>query len=110
MFWSKWLNKLINLPGECQDKRMKHYNIRVQGHVQGVGFRYSAQRTATLYNLTGFVRNEPDGSVYIEAEGEGLNLDRYLDWCRKGPAFGRVDRVFHTASAVRGFRRFEIRV
>jgi acylphosphatase len=89
---------------------MKHYNIRVLGHVQGVGFRYSAMRTAEIYNISGFVRNEPDGSVYIEAEGESFNLDRYLEWCRKGPGYGRVERVFHAPSSVQGFQKFEIHV
>ena len=89
---------------------MKHYNIRVHGHVQGVGFRYSARRTAELYSITGFARNEPDGSVYIEAEGDEFNLDLYLKWCRKGPGFGRVIKVFHTESTVQGFQKFEIRV
>lgn len=89
---------------------MQHYNIRIRGHVQGVGFRYSAMRAAEMYHVTGFVRNEPDGSVYIEAEGETPNLDMYLEWCRKGPGYGSVDKVFHTASAVQGFQKFEIRV
>jgi acylphosphatase len=88
---------------------MKHYNIKVLGHVQGVGFRYAAMRTAELYDVSGFVRNEPDGSVYIEAEGKTLNVDMYLEWCRKGPGHGRVRKVFHTASAVQGFHKFEIR-
>ena len=89
---------------------MKHYNIRIQGQVQGVGFRYSALRAAEIYNICGFVRNEPDGSVYIEAEGESFNLEMYLEWCKKGPGYGRVDKIYHTASAVQGFSKFEIRV
>lgn len=101
---------LINLPVNCQVVLMKHYNIRIRGHVQGVGFRYAARRAAELYDVYGFVRNEPDGTVYIEAEGETLNLDMYLEWCRKGPGYGRVEKVFHTASAVQGFQRFEIRI
>lgn len=102
-------NNLINLPVECQVPLMKHYNIKVLGHVQGVGFRYAARRTAELYDVSGFIRNEPDGSVYIEAEGKTLNLDMYLQWCRNGPGFGHVTKVFHTTSAVQGFRKFEIR-
>ena len=103
-------NNLINLLGICQVVLMKHYNIRIRGHVQGVGFRYAARRAAELYDVYGFVRNEPDGTVYIEAEGETLNLDMYLEWCRKGPGYGRVEKVFHTASAVQGFQIFEIRI
>jgi len=82
----------------------------VRGHVQGVGFRYAAMRAAELYNISGFVRNEPDGSVYIEAEGEIFNLDMYLDWCRKGPGYGRVEKVFHTASTVKNIKKFKIRI
>ncbi len=88
---------------------MKHYNIRVHGHVQGVGFRYSARRAAEIYSVTGFIRNEPDGSVYMEAEGEAFSLEMFLDWCKKGPGSGRVDKVFHTASSIQGFMKFEIR-
>lgn len=102
-------NNLINLLKNCQVILMKHYNIKVRGHVQGVGFRYAARRAAELYNIFGFVRNEPDGTVYIEAEGETLNLDMYVEWCRKGPGYGHVMKVFHTASAVQGFQKFEIR-
>jgi acylphosphatase len=89
---------------------MKHYNIRVLGHVQGVGFRYAARRAAELYRVNGFVRNEYDGSVYIEAEGETPNLELYLDWCRKGPGYGHVEKVFNTESTVQGFQKFEIRI
>jgi len=102
-------NNLINLHVNCHVVVMNHYNIRVLGHVQGVGFRYAARRTAELYGISGFVRNELDGSVYIEAEGKPLHLDMYLEWCRKGPGYGRVKKVFHTASVVQGFRKFEIR-
>jgi acylphosphatase len=89
---------------------MKHYNIRIMGRVQGVGFRYSAMRAAEAYNVYGFVRNDPDGSVYIEIEGEPSNLDMYLEWCRKGPGYGRVEKVYHSISAVQGFSKFEIRI
>ena len=48
---------------------MVHKNIVIQGWVQGVGFRYAARKMAFQYGINGFVRNLPDGSVYIEAEG-----------------------------------------
>jgi len=62
---------------------MKHLNLKVLGRVQGVGFRYSALRAARSYGIKGFVRNEPDGSVYMEVEGEEMNLGLFLDWCSK---------------------------
>ena len=87
---------------------MKHLNISVRGNVQGVGFRYSALKAAQSYKICGFVRNEPDGSVYIEAEGEEFNLGLFLDWCCGGPGFGRVDDVIRTESGLQGFEEFRI--
>ena len=87
---------------------MKHLNIRVSGRVQGVGFRYSALRAARSFDLKGFARNEPDGSVYIEAEGREAGLDLFLDWCRRGPGHGRVDKVSHAESNLQGFQEFRI--
>ncbi len=87
---------------------MKHLNIRVSGHVQGVGFRYSTLRAARSFDLKGFARNEPDGSVYIEAEGSETSLDLFMDWCRRGPGHGRVDKVSQAESNMQGFHEFKI--
>jgi acylphosphatase len=87
---------------------VKHINIRIRGRVQGVGFRYSAVRAARAYNISGFVRNEGDGSVYIEAEGDELNLELFLEWCRKGPGYGRVDELTAVESGLRGFEEFQV--
>ena len=46
-----------------------HQNIRISGRVQGVGFRYNAREAAFHYGIKGFIRNQPNGDVYIEAEG-----------------------------------------
>jgi acylphosphatase len=88
---------------------MKHLNIRVSGRVQGVGFRYSAVQIARSFGIKGFIRNEPDGSVYIEAEGEEAGIELFLDWCRKGPGHGRVDKVISTDSNAQGFEDFQVR-
>jgi acylphosphatase len=87
---------------------MKHINIRVLGRVQGVGFRHSVRSVARFYNIKGFVRNEPDGSVYLEAEGEDENIRKFSDWCRKGPDGGKVDELVISEGSNRGFERFEI--
>ena len=89
--------------------KKKHYNINVSGRVQGVGFRYSAQTIARNNNIFGFVRNEPDGSVYIEAEGKPEDLDQFLQWCYNGPGFGRVDRVVFNEAPIRDFDSFNIK-
>lgn len=53
--------------------------IHFSGHVQGVGFRYTARSVARRYAVGGFVQNLPDGRVVLVAEGEGAELERYLD-------------------------------
>jgi acylphosphatase len=70
-----------------------HYRIFVRGYVQGVGFRWSTARQARSLGINGFVRNMPDGSVYIEAEGSEDNLKEFIDWCKVGPGAGYVERV-----------------
>ena len=88
---------------------MKHLNIRVLGRVQGVGFRHSVRSMARYYNIRGFARNEPDGSVYIEAEGDDESIRKFTDWCHKGPGVGRVDELVISEGKLRGFENFEIR-
>ena len=63
------------------------------GRVQGVGFRWSAANEARNRNIKGYVKNLPDGSVYLEAEGSLIQLNLFVDWCKKGPAFGSVESV-----------------
>jgi acylphosphatase len=63
------------------------YRIHVKGRVQGVGFRYTAVREAKRRGITGFVKNQYDGSVYIEAEGSREQLLDFVEWCRRGPGF-----------------------
>ena len=53
------------------------------GHVQGVGFRYTAQTLARNHPVTGYVRNLPDGTVEMVAEGEEKDLDALLDAIRR---------------------------
>lgn len=71
----------------------KHLNIHIYGKVQLVGYRFTAKMRADKLGVFGFVRNESDGSVYIEAEGHGKHLKEFVAWCKKGPMFARVKRV-----------------
>ena len=87
---------------------MKHFNITIFGNVQGVGYRYSAMKMARAYDISGFVRNQANGSVYMEAEGNEANMALFLDWCGKGPGFGRVERIIKVESGFRGFQEFSI--
>ena len=87
---------------------MKRYKLRVKGKVQGVWYRASARRKAEELGLCGFVRNEPDGSVYAEAEGEEAALQAFVRWCREGPDMARVEQVEVEEEAPHGFEAFEI--
>jgi acylphosphatase len=87
---------------------MKHYNITVRGRVQGVFYRQSALEKAHALQIRGFVKNMPDGSVYIEAEGGENALRQFIDWCRSGPINARVTDVAITESDVKGFQQFTI--
>ncbi|MCR5339068.1 MAG: acylphosphatase [Lachnospiraceae bacterium] len=58
--------------------------IRVQGSVQGVGFRYLTRQAASYLGLTGWVRNEYDGSVLMELQGESHAVDQLLPAVQNG--------------------------
>jgi acylphosphatase len=67
------------------------YRLRIYGKVQGVFFRKYAQMTAQSLGLGGFVRNEPDGSVYAEVEGAPEAVENFVKWgipCSKGRTRG----------------------
>ena len=88
---------------------MRHLNILIEGDVQGVGFRWAARRAAAGLGVNGFVRNEDDGSVRIEAEADEAALDLFTAWCRQGPGSANVERVTVEESAVKRYTGFEIR-
>lgn len=72
---------------------MKHLTIKVYGLVQGVFFRYTTRKFARKLGLTGFVKNMPDGTVYIEAEGPQDKLYELLEFSKKGPKYAEVENV-----------------
>ena len=86
----------------------KHFNIRVSGKVQGVFFRASAKEMADALGITGLVRNEHDGDVYVEAEGDQNALDEFVQWCHEGPARAHVSGCHVTDGPVKSFSTFQI--
>ncbi|HEY4797705.1 MAG TPA: acylphosphatase [Bacteroidia bacterium] len=88
---------------------MKHFNITISGKVQGVFYRQSTSEKAKLLNLNGFVCNQPDGSVYAEAEGEESRLQELIEWCRNGPPRARVVNVAYEESELKNYSGFDIR-
>ena len=89
------------------DTKARH--IRVHGRVQGVWYRASAQDKARELELKGWVRNAPDGSVEIHAEGADERLDQFVIWCRQGPPAAKVSRIDSDSVAMENFQTFEIR-
>lgn len=69
---------------------IRSVTIKVSGQVQGVFFRESARSEARKLGLTGLVRNEADGSVFLAAEGSEEALQKFVDWCRHGPPMAKV--------------------
>lgn len=87
---------------------MKHVNVSIQGKVQGVWFRKSAKDEADNLSVTGFVRNEPNGGVYLEAEGESVSIDAFVEWCKKGPDNAEVQNIDVTEGPLKQFADFKI--
>ncbi|MDF1605093.1 acylphosphatase [Nocardioides sp. YIM 152315] len=84
-------------------------DVVVTGRVQGVSFRYHAERTARGLGVAGWVRNEPGGSVAAHLEGDPETVEAMLDWLRQGPPAASVDRVDVTPATPTGARSFEVR-
>ena len=76
-----------------QSQLMKRISIIVSGKVHGVFYRANTEKKANEIGLTGYVRNEPDGTVYIEAQGNEKQLNEFVEWCKRGPERARVDGV-----------------
>lgn len=89
---------------------MERVNIIVFGDVQAVGYRFTAIEIARDLGLTGWVKNNSDGSVEIVAEGEEEKLKDLISWTRKGPPFAKVDKVqFDWEEATGEFSSFDVR-
>lgn len=87
---------------------MVNLNIHVTGKVQGVFFRASAREKATQLGVMGTARNLPDGSVFIEAEGDPEKIEELIKWCHTGPEMAKVQSVETTKGTVKGFSDFKI--
>jgi acylphosphatase len=86
----------------------RRLRIHVYGHVQGVYFRASTRQEAQRRGLAGFARNEPNGSVLVDVEGEGDDLARLVEWCRIGPPSARVSRIETEELPITGRQGFSV--
>ncbi len=88
---------------------MQRLEITIRGRVQGVAFRHHTCLRARQLGLTGGVRNRPDGTVRVIAEGPRAALEGLLAWAAHGPDHARVDGLEHFWSEAAGtFAGFHI--
>ncbi len=97
------------MPLQRNPNELARLQIHVSGLVQGVNFRWFTQRRAADLGVTGWVRNMPDGSVQVMAEGEKRALESLLDAVREGPSAAVVESVDTQWESPTGeFGRFEV--
>lgn len=87
---------------------MRHVNLKIYGLVQGVFFRASAKEKADNLNLKGFARNEEDGTVYIEIEGDETFLNDFISWCKIGSKFAKIENIDIKKGELKNFEEFLI--
>ena len=84
-------------------------HIIVHGRVQGVWFRAGTKERADELGLFGSVKNKSEGTVEIHAEGEKLQLEDFILWCRKGTPAANVTSLNLNPTSLQNLRSFEIR-
>lgn len=88
---------------------MVRYRVLISGMVQGVNFRVACQRMAWQYGVAGWVRNLSDGRVEAVFEGPAGEVERLLDWARRGPRMAVVADVAVQPEQPEGLGTFQIR-
>ncbi len=88
---------------------MKRYSLKISGRVQGVGFRYFSQLTATNLFLTGYVKNLYSGEVIMEIQGKQENIDQFINTILNGNKFSKVyDINLYELPIINDEKRFSI--
>ncbi len=72
---------------------IKRIEVYVEGVVQGVGFRYFTKKVAKELGVTGYVKNLPDGRVFVVAEGDENQLEKFISSIRRGPRLAIVKNI-----------------
>ena len=88
---------------------MKCIYLHIYGHVQHKGFRFFAMQVAYQCGIRGFIQNKKDGSLYLEAEGEEEQLNRFLEKCKKGPMGSIVEKVTTEEGEIKNYSSFDIK-
>lgn len=87
---------------------MPTIHLLIRGKVQGVYYRASAREAAEKLQITGWIKNTPDGHVEAIASGDEQNLQQFVAWCRQGPPGARVTEVVANPATAAAFSSFSI--
>ncbi|MFO7978001.1 MAG: acylphosphatase [Bacteroidales bacterium] len=74
-----------------------------------MNFRHNTEKKARSMNLAGYVKNMPDGSVMIEAEGQQEDLDAFIQWAHQGPLWSKVEKVDVEYVDPRNYQDFKVK-
>lgn len=86
----------------------KHFEVHLNGKVQGIGFRYTAKEEADKLGIYGYARNLRDGSVALEMEGSEVNINRFMEWLKSNPGLSEIKELEITEGKIKGYREFQI--
>lgn len=89
--------------------RSVNFHITVFGRVQGVGYRAFVLRSAKSLSISGYVKNNTDGSVFIEAEGEEIELQKFIAICKSGPGWAHIESLNYTEYPVQDHTSFRVK-
>lgn len=87
---------------------MPTVNLLIKGKVQGVYYRFAAREEADKLAVTGWVKYVPDEKVEIMATGSDEALDKFIEWCRRGPEKAVVTNVIVTPLSEQAFDEFSV--
>ena len=87
---------------------VQRFDLVISGKVQGVGYRYSVKHKAESMGISGFVRNQNDGSVFVAAQGEKPAIENFVRWCYQGPPSALVKAIEKIPGTIEDFRNFRI--
>ncbi|MBN2093806.1 MAG: acylphosphatase [Candidatus Zambryskibacteria bacterium] len=85
---------------------MIHINAKIWGEVQGIGLRYMAKVKAGKFDIKGFIRNDPDNTVYMEIEGKKEAVEGFLNWLQRDFKQAKITRFESEKGIVENFKNF----
>lgn len=86
----------------------KAVRLYIKGTVQGIFFRQFIKDNAERCDVRGFARNLEDGRVEVFIEGEMENVEKMIDFCKKGPRHSRIENVEIKEEKLQDFKEFKI--